>query len=47
MDFVTIWYLIGRNDRLNLVSLHKDGRRSDPFGSDHSLSDKGLQTQKR
>jgi hypothetical protein len=45
MNFIAIWYLIGRNDRLNLLSLHKDGRRPDPLGSDHSLSDKGLQIQ--
>src|ERR1700692_730530 len=45
MDFLAVWYLIRRNDRLNLLSFHKDGRWADPFGSDHSSSDKGLQIQ--
>ncbi len=46
MDFVTVGrHLIGRNDGLDPLAFHKDGRRADSFGSDHAASEEGLQTQ--
>ena len=45
MDFITIGYLIGRNDRLNLLPVNQDGRGTHSFRRNHSSSEKGLQAQ--
>jgi hypothetical protein len=45
MNLVSIRYLIGRDDRLNPLSVDKNSSRTDSVRSNYSSSDEGLQAQ--